>query len=160
MLGGAIGLAPAGAGPAAAEGAPPAEAIAAQPTPAATGTSEPETGAGIEAQPGPFGDFPELVGALASGGAAMGLAMEGAQGGGFAMPFPELFGGTEVSEEAQPEASNQAEGQAIEPEEDDDEEDGSATGARHVDERDLIASVHRRLLVERERMGGFGALIR
>ena len=33
-------------------------------------------------------------------------------------------------------------------------------GPRHVHDRELIGAVERRMLEERERMGGFGALIR
>jgi len=42
----------------------------------------------------------------------------------------------------------------------DDSETHDAAGTRHVDDRDLIAAVHRRMVIERERVGGFGALIR
>ena len=173
MLGGGIGLAASGAGPtgpSGVEGAPPPEEAAGPPAPVTATGEAGAAGAAETETPGPFAGLPALFGSFATVGPALGEAFQAGPGGtNFGLPFADMFGGAQGAEEAQepglaaPEAaepSAQAEGQAAEPGEEDEEETGAPTGNRHVDERELIASVHRRLLVERERMGGFGALIR
>ena len=162
MLGGGIGLAPSGAAipgaPPGAEVAPQAEATPSAPVAVAPNAEAESAGAAGIGAPAAFGGLSELIGSFA-GTAAGGLATEVSGAVGMlatAVPV-ELFGperGTH-EEEAQPSgipAASEAPEEAEAP--------ASTAGARHVDERDLIASVHRRLLVERERMGGLGALMR
>jgi hypothetical protein len=123
---------------------------------AASGSS-PATAAEATGGPGPIGEV-----------TAAPAAPTEPEIGGFAQlpaglfaPTPEAISesgeeavtGTELAAAA---AEGSGADQVAEPEEDQDR----VAGPRHVHDREVIWSLQRRMLEERERMGGFGALIR